>query len=1117
MKMSVSQDTKNSDLRTTALHEYHLDELVRREAPTIPTLLQLLQSYRQAISATRFRSTMLRDYYNIIKLGRTKSQFRCALRFALCSFIIIMMESIVCNPQEYSFMLWFVSVPLIPFAFTMRAYTPNVYKWVSHILYVAHVIAIFWVRVWTNGQDHELHSVGIATIMSLFLLLPISTDLATSITFMYIGTSVSTMVFEANSGIWEKQTANLKEWKDFDVYRRIQYSNKTYTVGTTDYIIVSQALTWIPVFFIAFYLKLWMRIRLRSAFFKLGISVHARHECESALEGQVRWIEAIMPSVIRAEYQRLRLANVDREANMWVFSKNYDHVSILFADIVGFTRMSSNKTAEQVVTMLNDLFNRFDDLCQMTQCEKIATLGDCYYCIAGCPNPRDDHAICCVEMGLGMCRIIKVFNCDFSESVSMRIGVHTGRVNAAIIGSQRYRFDVYSYDVIVASTLESTGRPGRVHVSQDVYDLVKTVYNFAEGEPLEIKKEQIRGIAGMELTTKSIATYFVDPRSSQWRMKHEKFGAAKAILHKSEEADTTNKRRNKQYYFSESDSDDAEENIKKVPSKGENAGESQWDYIRIGAKVDDLLSQISFERDFELIHNLQTDPAKQYTIFEKMPLWPICLTFYDTETEWHYRTHLDDPMKKIYIDSQKLAPLFDALACFALNCSVLVHCALVAHFAGRSSLEYRCVCVVFVCAKMIIICILIYVSTRCEAHLEGKRAKRIYHFFSHPTVREICVSMLTLLPTLLLCTFVRLHGGEAILVGQRMSFSAIVFHCILVHCLPLSSGFKFRLICTVLSSVILLISSKCVYPSDTGDPERLCSTFITYRIGVPYTPFCVIFVAELLLCMTLTLTIANYNEKYGRFCFYVTREAEITADEAKIAADDAADMLDNIIPRYVHQYIQSWGKRGLATSFSYAVSVEHAAVAFATISNFFSKYYREDYKGGENALKLLNGIVCMFDDILKRPDMKDVEKIKTINDCYMVASGLNTKEVAKNASKTDHLVALMNYCHLIIDNLDEFNSMYIIGTDQFEVKVGYNTGPLIAGIIGTTKPMYDIWGNTVNVASRMYSTGLVGKIQVPEDVAIELKDFFSFTYRGEVFVKGKGDMRTYLCQRLNSA
>lgn len=91
------------------------------------------------------------------------------------------------------------------------------------------------------------------------------------------------------------------------------------------------------------------------------------------------------------------------------------NVSILFADVVGFTRMSSNKTAEQLVDLLNDLFERFDLLCEQHELEKISTLGDCYYCVAGCPEPMPDHAHAAVQMGLDMIRAIAEFDRDRNE------------------------------------------------------------------------------------------------------------------------------------------------------------------------------------------------------------------------------------------------------------------------------------------------------------------------------------------------------------------------------------------------------------------------------------------------------------------------------------------------------------------------------------------------------------------------------------------------------------------------------------------------------------------------------------------------------------------------------
>lgn len=137
-------------------------------------------------------------------------------------------------------------------------------------------------------------------------------------------------------------------------------------------------------------------------------------------------------------------------------------MTILFADIVGFTRLSSGLTAAQLVNMLNDLFGRFDFLCDKMKCEKVAILGDCYYCVSGCPEPDDDHAYNCVKMGLKICKTIKVFcqendvakesarrhkegNPDFEgQIIDMRVGVHSGRVIYGIVGSKRYKFDVYS-------------------------------------------------------------------------------------------------------------------------------------------------------------------------------------------------------------------------------------------------------------------------------------------------------------------------------------------------------------------------------------------------------------------------------------------------------------------------------------------------------------------------------------------------------------------------------------------------------------------------------------------------------------------------------------------------
>lgn len=197
-----------------------------------------------------------------------------------------------------------------------------------------------------------------------------------------------------------------------------------------------------------------------------------------------------------------------------------ESVSILFADIVGFTRMSSNKTAEQLVGLLNDLFGRFDLLCGRHGCEKISTLGDCYYCVAGCPEPRADHARCCVDMGLSMIDAIGHFDDERCENVSMRVGVHTGTVLCGIVGTRRFKFDVWSNDVTLANQMESTGRPSQVHVTEKTHALLDPdVYLIEEGDDYQGTRRPLR-----PFSYKALVPCFLLIRSGQklvpWPVPH---------------------------------------------------------------------------------------------------------------------------------------------------------------------------------------------------------------------------------------------------------------------------------------------------------------------------------------------------------------------------------------------------------------------------------------------------------------------------------------------------------------------------------------------------------------------------------------------------------------------
>ena len=166
---------------------------------------------------------------------------------------------------------------------------------------------------------------------------------------------------------------------------------------------------------------------------------------------------------------------------------NFAEVSVLFADIVGFTQLSSQMSPTQVVELLNQVFSHFDELAETYGLEKIKTIGDAYMVVAGLPQPRPDHAVAIVEMALAMQRSLKVVNQQTGQNLQMRMGIHTGPVVAGVIGLRKFAYDLWGDTVNVASRMESHGLPGQIQVSRTTYECLQDQYLFEERQKLVIK------------------------------------------------------------------------------------------------------------------------------------------------------------------------------------------------------------------------------------------------------------------------------------------------------------------------------------------------------------------------------------------------------------------------------------------------------------------------------------------------------------------------------------------------------------------------------------------------------------------------------------------------------
>ena len=168
-------------------------------------------------------------------------------------------------------------------------------------------------------------------------------------------------------------------------------------------------------------------------------------------------------------------------------SDSYQNATILFSDLVGFTKMSSGKTAEELVFLLNDLFKRFDTRATSLGLEKIKTIGDAYMVAGGLPTNDDEHAIRVTKMALGMYEDLEAFNKEHGMELDMRIGINSGPVVAGVIGHSKFSYDLWGNTVNTASRMESTCLPGKVQVSPSTYEQIKGHFDVQENQMIECK------------------------------------------------------------------------------------------------------------------------------------------------------------------------------------------------------------------------------------------------------------------------------------------------------------------------------------------------------------------------------------------------------------------------------------------------------------------------------------------------------------------------------------------------------------------------------------------------------------------------------------------------------
>ncbi|MBX7154927.1 MAG: adenylate/guanylate cyclase domain-containing protein [Candidatus Kapaibacterium sp.] len=192
---------------------------------------------------------------------------------------------------------------------------------------------------------------------------------------------------------------------------------------------------------------------------------------------------------------------------------SFSNVSIFFSDIVGFTKLSQNIEADDLVTFLNALFTEFDRLARKHGLEKIKTIGDAYMAVAGAPIAQENHAERAALFALDVAELMKDYRTESDYTIGVRIGLHSGSVVAGIIGENKFVYDLWGDAVNTASRMESHGEPGKIHVSEEFVDALSLIRPSDSTSQWE--KDGLRVIPRGEIDIKgkgTMRTFFLERR-----------------------------------------------------------------------------------------------------------------------------------------------------------------------------------------------------------------------------------------------------------------------------------------------------------------------------------------------------------------------------------------------------------------------------------------------------------------------------------------------------------------------------------------------------------------------------------------------------------------------------
>uniref|UniRef100_H2YBC9 adenylate cyclase n=1 Tax=Ciona savignyi TaxID=51511 RepID=H2YBC9_CIOSA len=791
-----------------------------------------------------------------------------------------------------------------------------------------------------------------------------------------------------------------------------------------------------------------------------------------------------------------------------IYVHKYDNVSILYADVKGFTKLSTILTAQELVATLNELFARFDGLAQRHNCLRIKILGDCYYCVCGLPEPRPDHAHSCVNLALEMIEAIRKVRTLYKQKLDMRIGIHTGAVFCGVIGHHKWQFDVWSNDVDIANHMEAGGIPGRVHISQATFNCLGGDYEVEPG---------FGELRSQFLKANNVTTYLiVDRRArtsfSEWSDDDKHLllinsDGTKVCLYQNEHSISLN-----------GVTEVSTSSGKKEAWRGKRAevnwrAELPFENILRSPNINGRKHNVGFVVHFIGIYSVITH------LYDVITTAGLSIYYQDSNLEHRYSMLRDDLFKSNLI-------LGVVIMLFLLIIQFL--------FPPPSAAQPI---IVVVMSTVIATCIaMVTVAEEYEnlpnsirnlsCYIQETQYVRyimIYIIFLINMVSAIINMFVTLLLHYLNFT-VQLPPERKLLYDMLQVFYmngmlAVITCAVFLRTHNLCKLVPLVTVCFTYAIMVLVTFQYIFIDHATRlalEADPCGNNTNTHKIIGPNHRYDADKWVDIVSNLTLLFLFSGVLYYQGRRVEFTTKldflrklQAIEEVKGMQNLQNHNYQLLRNILPEHVAQHYLGQNKNHEEL---YSQAHSCVGIMFASIVNFSSCYsHLDEHEQVIKSLRLLNEIIFDIDNLISQERFRCLEKIKTIGSTYMAASGLTphnavypVNESPKNSeleeNSKSHLCMLAHLALLLKRVIADVN---VHSGKDFKLRI-------VAGVIGAKKPQYDIWGLAVNLASRMDSTGMPDTIQVPEDLYNVLKTRgFTFKYRDVTCVKGIGKLKTY--------